>query len=178
MLKAVISQSPDSNPLPVLFVTADTVEHVVGGLASNARAWVQAMGFAGHEGEVLVVPNSEGQPQCALFGAGHGAAVGLGVGRLPDRLPNGLYRLAGDWPDPELMALAWELGVYTFDRYKSNGTPPPQLECPEGVDIERIHAIASGMQLARDMINTPANDMGPAEIEHTIRNLEIGRAHV
>ena len=68
-------------------------------------------------------------------------------------------------------ALAWLLGGYGFDRYKKKQREGPRLVMPPGVDGEEISRIAENLFLARDLINTPANDMGPAELEAAARAL-------
>ena len=91
----------------------------------------------------------------------------------------GDYRLApaSEWParlagQGEALALAWAQGTYRFDRYKSAPAPAaPRLVAPEGVDAGRVNILATACALARDMVNTPANDMGPAEIEGAARTL-------
>jgi leucyl aminopeptidase len=77
--------------------------------------------------------------------------------------------------DPAQAALAWALGAYRFDRYKKKTDPCPRLACPEGVDLAAVKAIAHACALARDMVNTPANDMGPLQIETIAR--EIAHQH-
>ena len=68
-------------------------------------------------------------------------------------------------------ALAFAFGKYRYDRYAANAAPKAELICPEGVDAEKIEAIVSGEFLTRDLVNTPSNDMGPAELEAAARDL-------
>ncbi len=72
-------------------------------------------------------------------------------------------------------ALAWAMGGYAFSRYKKSSRKSPRLVLPKGVDGEEISRIAQAVFLARDLINTPANDMGPAELEAAARAL--AKAH-
>jgi leucyl aminopeptidase len=140
--------------------------------AGEAR-WLKATGFGAKEGELQFVPGP---------GERVGAAVlGLGAGRDPfalaafsERLPAGLYVL-GEVPGAFGAARAvygWAIGTYAFDRYRSRRKAErsePRLILPTGVDGEAVSRIAQGVFLARDLINTPANDMGPAELEHAAR---------
>src|SRR5204862_5893590 len=82
-------------------------------------------------------------------------------------LPEGL--------SPAQAALAWALGVYRFDRYKKKTDETPRLVVPDGVSVIELRALAHACALARDMVNTPANDMGPKQIE-TIAH-EVAHAH-
>ena len=68
-------------------------------------------------------------------------------------------------------ALAWILGTYGFTRYKKNTKRDPKLVLPEGVDGAEVTRIAEGVFLARDLVNTPSNDMGPEELAQAARAL-------
>jgi leucyl aminopeptidase len=92
-------------------------------------------------------------------------------GRLPGLLPAGTYRFANAPHDARLAALAFALGCYKFTRYRSAEANGAQLELPEGIDGAELTRIAEGVALARDLINTPANDLGPAELEAAARTL-------
>ncbi len=110
--------------------------------------------------------------------------LGLGAGRDPhalaafsERLPPGTYAL-GDVPPAfggARAAYAWAIGTYAFDRYRGRKKPPrkdkPRLVLPDGVDGATVSRLAEGVFLARDLINTPANDMGPAELEQAARQV-------
>src|ERR1051326_6614008 len=92
-------------------------------------------------------------------------------GRLADLLPAGAYRLAHAPHDARLAALAVALGSYRFARYRKGEAKETRLEIPAGVDGADLSRIAEGVSLARDLINTPANDLGPAELEEAARAL-------
>ena len=91
-------------------------------------------------------------------------------GRLPGLLPAGTYRFANAPHDTRLAALAFALGSYKFTRYRKAEPNGAQLAIPDGVDGADLSRIAEGVALARDLINTPANDMGPAELEQAARD--------
>jgi leucyl aminopeptidase len=92
-------------------------------------------------------------------------------GLLPSVLPAGTYRFANSPHDPRLAALAFALGAYRFTRYRKAQDRAVRLVVPENVDGDDISRIAEGVTLARDLINTPANDMGPVELEAAGRAL-------
>jgi len=146
--------------------------------ASDATKAAAGLGmFKGKAGEVVLVPGMAGEVEGVLFGLGDGAVSPMAFRALPARLPAGDYRIDPSGPadrlgDPDRIALAWRLGTYRFDRYKQKlAEPPPRLLAPPGTNIARVRAIGEGCALARDMVNTPANDMGPAEIEAVARAL-------
>jgi leucyl aminopeptidase len=151
------------------------------GLGAEARVWSDANGFKGAARKVLLLPGAGGKPGGALLGIGSGNSgdpagpAALLCGLLPGQLPAGVYEIAGGAAETELAAIAWGLGAYRFRRYKTNGTGSAnevaRLRVPAGVDRARVLAIVEAVWLARDLINTPASDMGPAELEAAARTL-------
>ena len=91
--------------------------------------------------------------------------------RWPALLPPGTYRFANAPHDARLGALAFALGLYQFARYRKAQARDVRLVVPDGVDGEDLSRIVEGVTLARDLINTPSNDMGPAELEAAARAL-------
>ena len=92
-------------------------------------------------------------------------------GKLAELLPSGNYRFANAPHDARLAALAFALGSYRFTRYRKSDGKTVRLEIPESVDAGEISRIVEAAFLARDLINTPANDMGPAELENAARDV-------
>lgn len=147
-------------------------------LSPEQRAWIEGVGFKGTVKQQTLVPGSDGRIAGVLFGLGDGAAgepsgpSELLIGQLPQSLPAGSYRLANDARDPNLAAIAWGLGSYRFARYKSNSTPRTvSLRLPQGADRDLVLNTIDAVKLGRDLINTPASDLGPAEIETAARDL-------
>ena len=96
------------------------------------------------------------------------------IGQLAQSLPTGSYRLASEARDPTLAAIAWGLGSYRYTRYKSSSTPRAvSLRLPDGADRELALSTIDAVRLGRDLINTPASDLGPAEIEAAARDLAM-----
>ncbi|MDF1726308.1 MAG: leucyl aminopeptidase family protein [Sulfitobacter sp.] len=143
---------------------------------SARSAWIRAQGFKGSVGQALALPDEEGAVALALIGYGSPAsrargrfALAAGAGSLP----KGAYRIASGLPEDQVEneALGWLLSTYRFDRYREQSALQAQLVAPEGVDAARIEAIAAGEALTRDLINTPASDMGPEALEQAARDL-------
>ena len=98
--------------------------------------------------------------------------VPLLTGALPSALPAGDYRFASPLADPELATLGFLAGSYRFTRYKSaDGGKTTRLVLPDGASKEQVLALAEALYFGRDLINTPANDLGPAELETAAREL-------
>ncbi len=125
-------------------------------------------------GKHLIVPNEAGKLAGVLFGleeADDPAKDLFRPGALAGLLPPGTYRFANAPHDARLGALAFALGSYQFARYRKAQTRDVRLVVPDGVDGEDLSRIVEASTLARDLINTPSNDMGPAELEEAARAL-------
>jgi leucyl aminopeptidase len=160
--------------VPVTFVTAATWPEIRTGLAAGARAYADATGFEPRPGRHLLLPGPDGALAGVLFGIEGADAARpdlLRPGALATVLPAGAYRFANAPHDVRLAALAFALGAYQFSRYRKSDDKPVRLELPAGVDGDDLTRVAEGVTLARDLINTPANDMGPPDLEYAARSL-------
>jgi leucyl aminopeptidase len=162
--------APGSAPktVPVTFVTAATWPALREALDPRSRAFADATGFAPRAGRHLLLGGPQGELAGVLFGleaADDASKDLLRPGALPILLPDGTYRFANAPHDTRLAALAFGLGCYGFTRYRKAEDKDVRLELPAGVDGADLGRIVEGVTLARDLINTPANDMGPAELE-------------
>jgi leucyl aminopeptidase len=130
--------------------------------AENLRRLAAAHDFQAQNGRILLVPATDGSIERVLFGIGDKANV-TAMGALAQHLPSGDYRIAAAPRDftATAVAIAWGLGGYAFDRYKKRKRPAPRLAPPEGADIADAARIVRASWLARDLVNTPTNDMGP-----------------
>ena len=166
-----IVPAADEAAIPVRLVTSANAEAILAALSLRYRSQAKLARFAGKPGEVVVLTGEDGPVQ-VLAGVGDGAAV-MALRALPARLPAGLYALEpGDGPAPADVALAFALGHYRFDRYRKEAREAvARLVAPDGVDLDELHAVAHACALARDMINTPANDMGPRQMETIAREV-------
>jgi leucyl aminopeptidase len=128
-------------------------------------------GFKGKAGQVLAVVSAEGQVERVLAGLGTGEPLDAMVLRaLPAKLTAADYRFEALPPglDPLQAAIAFGLGSYRFDRYKPAPDARPRLVSDQA---EAAQAVVHACALARDMVNTPANDMGPLQIETIAREI-------
>jgi leucyl aminopeptidase len=152
---------------PVTFVTAATWTQIRGQLDARSRTYAEAAGFEPLAGRHLLLPGPEGGLAGVLFGLEGADAFKdlLRPGALPALLPAGTYRFANAPHDARLAALAFALGTYRFARYRKPEDKEVRLELPAGLDGADLTRIAEAVGLARDLINTPANDLGPVELE-------------
>ncbi len=156
--------------IPLHVVNQDAVAGWMAMQPARIATWVQASGFEAELGRVTVIPAEDGTIAAALIGYGDTAARKRGRFHLAGaaaKLPEGTYQLVTDLDAGalEIEALGWLLGTYAFDRYAKASGIKARLVAPEGVEAGRVETIAEGEALTRELINTPACDMGPVALE-------------
>jgi leucyl aminopeptidase len=169
--------APDGAPggapaLALRLIAPDGLEAALAALPAPQAAFARAAGFAAKAGEALLLPGAAGV-EGALLGCGAGRRPRFALGAAVARLPEGDWRLAGplDPAEARELALGWFLEGYRFERYKAGGGAKARLVAPEGVEAGEIRALARAEGFARDLINTPAADMGPAELQEEAQGL-------
>ncbi len=167
----LIAASDKTVPVPVILVSPDEVETELEGLDAKQAQWARANGFSGKQDQILLLPGEDGSLIKVLAGTGDKPIDPFIAGNLPKTLPDGCYELRGDFENMEILALGFLLGAYEFSRYRKAANKKLKLVCPENVDREHLLRLANGSRLARDLINTASNDMGPQELEDAARQL-------
>jgi leucyl aminopeptidase len=165
-----------ASAVPITFVTAATWPQQRIQLDASARAYAEAAGFEPKPSRHLLLPAADGGIGGVLFGledANDPLKDTFRPGALATALPAGTYRFANIPHDARLAALAIALGGYRFSRYRKGEGKEVKLELPDSVDGEELSSIVDGVFLARDLINTPANDMGPPELEAAARAMAV-----
>ena len=160
---------------PIWSAAADSLEKDLRRLDAAQRKWAKAAGWKAEAGSVLLLPAKEGGVAGAVLGLGDEADPArraMLAGALPGALPAGDFHFEDLPEDSGLSVLAWAMGSYRFTSYKSDDRQEPRrLVLPKGLDERQIAAIAGAVSMGRDLINTPANDFGPAELEKAARTL-------
>lgn len=166
MVPAFAADTAVSRPLHV--VTAEGLEDFLAGQDAAVRGWLTEAGFEAALGDLRLIPGAAGVAA---------AVIGLGTTKTRARqrfalakaagLPGGAWHLVGDLTQAQRdeAALGWLLAQYRFDRYRKAAAATAQLVLPQGCDAARLLAMAAGEYLTRDLINTPAQDMGPDELQ-------------
>ncbi len=170
----IFSKAGEALSVPILFVNAATFNKTIDIIDDRERTFVRASGFEPKPGRHLIVPAGDGELAGVLFGIEQPEEAvkdPFRPGQLVNLLPPGVYRFANMPHDAGLAALAFALGAYQFDRYRKSEACQVRLVLPDGVDGDDLTRIAEGVTLCRDLINTPSNDMGPAELEEAARTL-------
>jgi leucyl aminopeptidase len=159
--------APATPAIPITFASKSNWDAIRAELPEPARQFADANGFSGKPGAYLALPAADGRIAGVLFGIEDEGAKSrdpFRPGALPGLLPAGIYRFANAPHDTRLAVLAFALGRYRFGRYRKADAPEVKLVPPDGVDTADIIRMADAATLARDLINTPSNDMGPAEL--------------
>ncbi|MEM6906927.1 MAG: leucyl aminopeptidase family protein, partial [Pseudomonadota bacterium] len=165
-----------TDAIPISLVAPADLDDLLAELPPTQAALARAQKFNAKFASHVALPDGAGEISRVLVGRGDakGARRGRFVfGSVAKALPAGRYRLETALPPEEatIAALGWHLGQYAFTRFKEAPPAGAELIPPEGVDPDRLAAIAEGSTLARDLINTPANYMGPAALEEAARTL-------
>ncbi|WP_025311464.1 leucyl aminopeptidase family protein [Roseicyclus elongatus] len=168
--------APVDGAIPILLIAPEACDDAMTNLPDNAAAWAKFHRFSGGLGEVCVLPGPAGGPETVLIGLGGAedrARQRFAIGAAIARLPEGDYRIETlpDAADAEEIALGYLLSLYRFDRYRAQSPASARLAAPEGLDAARLERIATAEAMTRDLVNTPAEDMGPDALEAALRDL-------
>jgi leucyl aminopeptidase len=159
---------------PITFVTKSSLAGVVETLSASQRRYVEAAAFKAKPGQCLLLSSPDGGIEQVLFGIEDQSAKWrdpFRPGQLPGLLPPGVYRFANAPHDARLAALAFALGSYKFSRYRKADATDVKLLLSNELDGAELSRMADAAALARDLINTPSNDMGPEELAAAARSL-------
>jgi leucyl aminopeptidase len=169
-LSPYLAEETDESTLPITPLGADQLTDWLAGQPSFVAAWVQSSGFTGRAGTHALVPGPDGPLARVLVGV-EDIEDPWAFAALPTALPRRRYRLEGEYDRTaaERAALGWLLGCYAFDRYKSRDATLATLVRPAAADRAQVMRLAEATALTRDLINTPANDMGPEALGEAVR---------
>ena len=162
--------TPPAKAIPITPVDSAGFAALAARLPAPTRAWLQTVGFTGAPDTHALVPDGQGRLGQVFAGAAR-ADHPFALAALPTALPEGDYRLSGDGlaVAPEQAALSWELGAYEFDLYRARRRAPARLHLADGPDAQRGLAQATAIAATRDLVNTPAEHMGPQELAGAAR---------
>ncbi len=152
--------SRSDQALPIWLSNSDAA------LPDAHAAWAKINSFTGKAGQLLVVPDAAGEVAGAYLGIGQNFDP-VSLRSVAARLPQGDWQVEGlDAEQQTQAAVAFGLGGYVFDRYKpSKEKPQARLVVGEGVDLDAVNRIVAACALTREMVDTPAQDMGPLQLE-------------
>ncbi|MGZ6243765.1 MAG: leucyl aminopeptidase family protein [Candidatus Binataceae bacterium] len=166
---------PGDHAIPISAIASERLEPWLAAQTAPVRHWLTVTGFKGEAGGIAVMSDPHGEISRVVVGLGRGDDPWV-MGGLAKALPKGVYRLTESFGEPRdfqsWAALAWTLGAYAFSRYKSEAPPErAHLEWPEGSDRFYVINAVNAICVARDLINTPASDMLPDNLEQAARDV-------
>ena len=172
----VLLKKPTPDSIPLLVVDPASFDKAQAALPAAQRQWLATLGFKGAPDTHALLPGDDGRLAAVWAGVravDHPWALAL----LPRALPVGRYHLAdgGLALDTTAAALSWQLGSYVFDRYKARPRPAAELLLPPGAAAQRGLMLAQAVTLVRDLVNTPAEHMGPAQLADAAQ--AVAKAH-
>ncbi len=161
----------EGTPVPLYLFRSDDFATWLKQQEPQLRAWVAAQGFTAEPGSSCVLPGDDGVAM-ALAARGEPGDP-FAYGELPLTLPPLDYLLAGDLNDDAVSSvmLGWAFGAYSFQRYRKEEKKRARLIVPSGGAAEEALQLAQAIYLVRDLINTPAGDLGPEELAEAARSL-------
>ncbi len=172
-MRAKFKTRADARTVPIVPIEKDVFAAWHAGQPAGLRAWVDSTGFTAEPRSLSLVANGDGALGSVLFGV-EAHDDFWAYADLPGRLPAGSYRIDARMERAPAtgVALGWALGCYAFDRYAAKRPAPvPALVWPAGADRAHVRAAAEATTTIRDLINTPAGDMGPAELAASARRI-------
>jgi leucyl aminopeptidase len=171
-----LRKSVSTRTTPIALVDRTSLPAVAARLPAATQRWLRSIGFVGAADRHVLLPDDQGQIAQVLAGIGD-IDDPFALAALPGDLPPGDYRLSGAGLalDPAIAAQSWHMGSYAFDRYKPRRRVPARLLLPTGAAARRGLAVAEALTLARDLINTPAEHLGPQELADAAQAL--AKAH-
>lgn len=170
----VTLKKPAASATPIVCVTRDSLAATAAAALSPAeRQWLATVGFSGAPDTHVLLPGAEGRLSAVWTGVRH-ADDPYALSALPMALPEGRYRLddsAGLAVSPQAAAHAWALGGYRFTRYKPARRAPAELQLPASAEARHGLLLAQAVAATRDLVNTPAEHMGPADLAQAAQAL-------
>ena len=156
--------------VPIVATDSRRAPKLIESLSPAERRWAQAAAFDGAPDTFVTLPDAKGNIASVIAGV-RDAADPWALAALPMKLPRGRYALAKSSLAiaPENAAFAWDLGGYQFTRYKRAKRKPADLQVEGGRRVTEALEMAQAVRLVRDLVNTPAEDMGPQELADIAR---------
>ena len=163
-------EEPDESPLPITPLAPDELDDWLARQPGHVAAWVRSSNFTGKAGSHALIPGADGALARVVLGVGDPEDPWAYAG-LPTALPERRYQIDAELTrvPAERAALGWLLGCYAFDRYKAPERTPATLVRPAAAEHAAVARAAAATALVRDLVNTPANDLGPEELAEAVR---------
>ncbi|MBO6754908.1 MAG: leucyl aminopeptidase family protein [Roseibium sp.] len=167
-----IDPSEASNPIQLVAVGESGLAETLKALGPQAEAVCGLQKFTAQAGMAQIVMGSEDDRPFVLLGLGAGDEIdAFKIGAAISALPANDYVFPVELADPAPILLGFGLSSYRFTRYRDAPPEAPRLVLSDAAELQRVRTILNGVYLTRDLINTPANDLGPADLAAAVRAL-------
>ncbi len=180
-LDAIFNTTRDQPSVPITPLSSNSLDSWQKDQTPAAQSWLKSERFKGTRGQIVRIPNPEGQIKEVGFGLGPDPADyfrsnPFALGALVKSLPVGQYKLneLEEFEiDPVLACLGWANGSYGFDAFKNadQQTDRPRLDFPRGAEPSQVQRLIEAVFFVRDLVNMPANAMGPIALETACRQI-------
>lgn len=165
----------NAKTIPIVALTSKAYKAWFKSQAKAIQTWLETTDFKAEAGNVALLPDRDGALSRVILGLGKPsrdpakAAIWAAIwayAALPGKLPKGRYELEGELEPgaADDAALGWALATYRFDRYRTKPKSFPTLVWPKGANRKAVARVRNATFLARDLVNTPAGDLGPHEL--------------
>jgi leucyl aminopeptidase len=161
-----LTDAPKDEAIPLTLVSKAGLSAWIESQDEITKTWIAACGFTGEADSFLRIPGPGGKVARVLCGAAENDDL-WSLAALPAKLGRGTYRLDAELDRGRATQLCtgWALGTYRFQRYKpQHDDAMAALVWPASADRDEVARTAGATALVRDLVNTPANDLGPAEL--------------
>lgn len=168
----ITDSSRAAKATPVVVIHSDNYDAYLAHADARTRVWLSATEFRAKPHTHALVPAPEGAIAQILVGVKDAGDV-YALSHLPFALPPGDYAISThhDVLDEYAAALSWGLGSYQFTRYRKNNRSPANLVIAASDVVTRAEKTLAAATLIRDLVNTPAEDMGPQHLSDTAQAL-------
>ena len=158
--------------IPILAVTSGNLDSLSQGLLESHSTWIRATGFKAKTGEFCLLPNPIGEIDSVILGIDCSSNINA-WGNLSRLLPPKTYSIKQELSvhQANMAALAWALGNYRFTKYRTANDEAANLILPANAGNDLVNRIVEGIFLARDLINRPAQDLGPTRLSSEVNEI-------
>ena len=165
MMVQLLEPQRGADSVPIMALDRDALAEWRERADPAARRWSEACGFDAAPASLCLIPGEDQRLRMVLAGVTANPDP-WALAHLPANLPEGDYHLVADWNADahERVALGWALAAYRFDRYHEQPPPRARLAPAPGVDHARLGEMVAATVLVRDLVNTPAEALGPGEL--------------
>jgi leucyl aminopeptidase len=170
---SLLAADRGQNARPIHLVDKSSFDDWLKGRPPEDRALIEAHRFDGKAADRLVILPRGGEFEVVAAVKDVAVLSPWSLAALAGKLPEGTYKLATN--EPGKAALGWLLAQHRFDIYRAKKDEPQRgprvLVTAEAATIDHAVRLAEATALVRDLVNTPAGALGPAEIEQAVREI-------